>query len=258
MVNKHSQTKSNSCSHHLALWNKSSLHSLTVSPKWLVNSTLVSNSNRYNNAKVDEILSIHNRNNINNSLKQQVYAKVATKLEIFKSHNNNIKSVHQAKRTYIKCTLIMVLLKQRRLAAKYKYRILRVMVRWEWFQFRVNQIWSSKPLNSSNFRSYLKLALQLQDQLHLFILYPQLISQTTQDRTQQVMLSRIEPALVIVRSVRSHWVWQPTPSPLSRISSNNNSSSSSKTLVTFSRWRDRPQPALRASWQEANSRRLKK
>ena len=224
----------------------------------------MSNSNWYD--KVAEIHSILNRNKIINNHKQQVYEKVA-KLEIFKSiiisnnNNNNITSDLQVKRTYIKCTLTTVLHKEQKSAAKQQYSILKETAKSEWYRFRVNLIWFSKQRNSSNFRSYLKQALQLQDQLHLVILLPQLISQTTQDRTQQVTLNKTVPALVIVRSERSHWVWLPTHSPPNRILSSNNSSSisSNKTPVIFSRWRDRPQPARKASWQgKTNSKRVRK
>ena len=216
-----------------------------------------------NNVKVVEIHSTRNRSKIINKHRLQVYAKAA-KLAIFKniiiSSNNSITSDPQVKRIYTKCTLIMVLHREQRLAAKYQYRILKVMVKWEWCRCRANLISSSKPLSNSSYLSYLKQALQLQDQWRLYTLYLQLISQTTQDKTQQVMPSKIVPALAIVRSVRSHWVWLPTLSPPNKtLNSNNSSNSSNKMLAIFSRWKDRPQPAPRASWQgKANNRRVKR
>ena len=87
-----------------------------------------------NNVKVAEIHSTRNRSKIINKHRLQVYAK-AVKLAIFKSiiisSNNNITSDPQVKRIYTKCTLIMVLHREQRLAAKYQYRILKVMVKWE-------------------------------------------------------------------------------------------------------------------------------
>ena len=216
-----------------------------------------------NNVKVAEIHSTRNRSKIINNLRLQVYAKAA-KLAIFKSiiisSNNNITSDLQAKRTYTKCTLIMVLHREQKLAAKYQYRILKAMVKWEWCRCRANLISSSKRLSNSSYLSYLKQVLQLQDQWRLYTLYPQLISQTTQDKTQQVMLSKIVPALAIVRSVRSPWVWLPMPSPPNKtLNSNNSSNSSNKMLAIFSRWKDRPQPAPRAYWLgKANNRRVKR
>ena len=77
----------------------------------MLNNIQVSNSN----ARVPEIHSTLSRNKIINNHKQQVYEKVV-KLEIFKSiiissNSNNITSDRRAKKTYIKCTLIMVLLR---------------------------------------------------------------------------------------------------------------------------------------------------